>query len=383
MDRPKLHLIAPAGSCGKFFEQLAVCVAAELIALVQDAVGSDYLVTGDEEVIGAGEDDLHGGRQDDTRRATDIQQALSDCDVVAMVALRGGSWLTRILPLIDFSVMGRRRKPIAVFGFSELTTLINIVAAHPKGLGIYDLSPAFLPYGLRKQSRDRKGAGRSSYTPADPMGPSRDRKGAGQSCSADADPEVSSPEATRGPDTARSYDSRLHIEFRAFFRDVVSMIEGRGSSREVNARIVRGGLGERCRARFVGGNLSVLTALLASQYREAIAPAGGWLILEDFNEPVYRLDRLLAQLTLAGVWQECAGLLLGDFHIGQSDLAEAVESLLAFHLPPDRLIPVLVTKQVGHVWPMSPLPLHLELTVERSGADRYSIHWPPSTLRVV
>ncbi len=363
MDRPKFHLIAPAGSCGKFFERLDVRGPAELIAMVQDAVGSDYLVTGDEEVIGAGEDELHGGRQDDGRRAGDIQQALADSGVVAMVSLRGGSWFTRILPLIDFSVMDSRTKPIAVLGFSELTTLINIVAAHPKGLGIYDLSPAFLPYGLRKQGRDHRGAGQSS-------GPN-------------VDPKVSAATTTRGHDTGRSYDSKLRAEFRAFFRDVVSMIEGRGSSRAVSARIVRGRLGERHRVRFVGGTLSVLTTLLASPYRDAIAPSGGWLVLEDFNERPYRLDRLLAQLTLAGVWKECAGLLLGDFHVGETDLASAVESLLAFHLPPDRHIPVLVTKEVGHVWPMSPLPLHCELTLVRTESDRYSIHVPPSSLHVV
>jgi muramoyltetrapeptide carboxypeptidase LdcA involved in peptidoglycan recycling len=362
VDRPKLHLIAPAGSCRRFSEEIDVSGPAELIAMVQDAVGSDYVVTGDEAVIGADEDESRGGRQDDGHRAADIERALADSGVVAMVSLRGGSWFTRILPLIDFSVMDRRTKPIAVLGFSELTTLINIVAAHPKGLGIYDLSPAFLPYGLRKQSRDRKGAARS--------------------CSADADPGVSTSTTTRGHDTGRSYDSKLRAEFRAFFRDVVSMIEGRGSSRQVTARIVRGRLGERHSASFVGGNLSVLTTLLASPYRDSIAPRGGWLVLEDFNEPPYRLDRLLAQLTLAGVWKECAGLLLGDFHVGETDLVEAVESLLAFHLPPDRPIPVLVTKEVGHTWPMSPLQLHCELTLVRTESDGYSIHVPPSSLYV-
>ncbi|MHC4698747.1 MAG: LD-carboxypeptidase [Planctomycetota bacterium] len=147
MSRPRIHLIAPAGSCRPFLEAIDIPSAAALLTLVQDGIGSAYVVSGNETLIEATEDELHGGRQDDRLRARDITQALGDDDVVAVVLIRGGAWFTRVLPLIDFSVLNSRERPVAVFGFSELTTLVNIVGAHRRGIGVYDMGPAFLSYG--------------------------------------------------------------------------------------------------------------------------------------------------------------------------------------------------------------------------------------------
>ena len=38
----------------------------------------------------------------------------------------------------------------------------------------------------------------------------------------------------------------------------------------------------------------------------------GILILEDINEPVYRIDRMLQQLKLAGVLNGCKAIVFGD-----------------------------------------------------------------------
>jgi len=42
--------------------------------------------------------------------------------------------------------------------------------------------------------------------------------------------------------------------------------------------------------------------------------------------------------------------------------------------------PVLVSPDVGHTWPMSPLPLHRVLTIDRYEGNIYSIHWPAADL---
>ncbi|UCE61617.1 MAG: LD-carboxypeptidase, partial [Phycisphaerales bacterium] len=236
MSLPRIHLIAPAGACGQFLGTVQARSTEELIALVQETVGSGYAVTGDAGLMDAAEDELCGGRSDDLRRAEDIQGALADDNLAAMVLIRGGAWFTRIMPLIDFSVIDKRSKPVVVFGFSELTPLVNVVGSYAQGIGVYDMGPAFLTYGLRRFAVKRATDGLL--------------------------------EGMIAEDWVRS---RLPQEFRAFFRDVVSIIEGRGSSRLVSAKLMEGTLPERCEATFVGGNLTVLSTMVGSRYSSYIA----------------------------------------------------------------------------------------------------------------
>jgi len=348
VSRPRIHLIAPAGACRPFYEPIGVRSGAELVALVQEAIGGNYQVSGNELILDAGEDESRGGRSDDRLRAEDLQLALADSNVVAIVSLRGGAWFTRILPLIDFSVLDRRERRIAVFGFSELTGLVNIVGAHRLGLGVYGMGPAFLTYGMKRYAATRLQSGElAGVTPEEWM------------------------------------LQRLRDEFFAFFRNVTSLIEGGGGVGPLTARHIQGELPRSGEVRFVGGNLTVFSTLIGSIYQECISPKGRWLVLEDFNDKPERFDRFLAHLTLAGYWDDCKGVLLGDFHEGQRDLSETLLAILSYHLPRGRSLPILVTSQVGHIWPMTPLPLHIPGTLEVIDESRVSIAWPASALRVV
>jgi len=49
----------------------------------------------------------------------------------------------------------------------------------------------------------------------------------------------------------------------------------------------------------IGGNLSVLSAIVGSPYLPNLE--GAILFLEDINENIYSIDRMLTQLKLAGV----------------------------------------------------------------------------------
>jgi len=345
MADARMHLIAPAASCRPFFPAIGVESAEGLIALVQDIVSLRYRVTGEEALIDATEDERSGGRSDDRQRAEEIEDALGDSEVAAIVALRGGAWFSRILPRIDFSVLDRRSRPVAVFGFSELTTLVNIVGGRGYGLGVYDMGPAFLTYGLTHYASKPEHAG-----------------------------EVG------GKPHGQWMQERLRPEFDAFFEDVVSIIEGRGTKRAISARLVRGELPPSSEAMFVGGNVTVLSTLVGSAFATYVDPASRWVLLEDFNDKIERIDRFLAHFTLAGWWERCAGVLLGDFHKGYEDQTAAVLALLEHHLPEARSVPVLVSQDVGHTWPMSPLPLHRVLTIDRYEGNIYSIHWPAADL---
>jgi muramoyltetrapeptide carboxypeptidase len=67
----------------------------------------------------------------------------------------------------------------------------------------------------------------------------------------------------------------------------------------------------------IGGNLTTLVHLLGTPWDRDWD--GCLLLLEDTNEPMYRLDRMLTQLALAGRLERLAGLLLGTFDAGSND----------------------------------------------------------------
>ena len=60
----------------------------------------------------------------------------------------------------------------------------------------------------------------------------------------------------------------------------------------------------------LGGSLTVFCALLGTPFFPNLK--GKILLLEEVAEPAYRLDRLLNQLHLSGVFDQISGLVLGD-----------------------------------------------------------------------
>jgi muramoyltetrapeptide carboxypeptidase len=61
----------------------------------------------------------------------------------------------------------------------------------------------------------------------------------------------------------------------------------------------------------VGGNMAVVGGLIGSPYNP-IKP-GTILLIEDIAEPIYKIERILYQLRLAGIFDNLAGLIVGQF----------------------------------------------------------------------
>jgi muramoyltetrapeptide carboxypeptidase len=67
----------------------------------------------------------------------------------------------------------------------------------------------------------------------------------------------------------------------------------------------------------LGGNLAMVVRLLGTPYLPALE--GAILFIEDVGEEPYRIDAMLAQLRLAGVFDVLGGLILGGFTEWESD----------------------------------------------------------------
>ena len=92
-----------------------------------------------------------------------------------------------------------------------------------------------------------------------------------------------------------------------------------------------------------GGNLTTLCHLLGTPYAPQLS--GYLLFLEDHNEALYRLDRLVHHLRFSGALTGVKGVVLGAFTACGS--AEGVLEVMAAALEPLR-VPVLAGLPVGH-----------------------------------
>ena len=133
-------------------------------------------------------------------------------------------------------------------------------------------------------------------------------------------------------------------------RAVVARTDSCGPAPE--AVTLRGG---RARGRLAGGNLALLAALAGTPYAPRFADA--IVVLEDVGEALYRVDRMLRQLLLAGAFTGCQALVFGHCTDcpdgdGRVTLADVVGELA------ERLgVPALLGVPVGHVDDQWTLPL--------------------------
>ncbi|MBA4764930.1 MAG: LD-carboxypeptidase [Erythrobacter sp.] len=111
-------------------------------------------------------------------------------------------------------------------------------------------------------------------------------------------------------------------------------------------RTIRTGM---ARGRLLGGNLTVLSTLMGSPYVPDFS--GAILFLEDVNEEEYRIDRMLQQLSLAGVLGQLSGVVFGRCRsCANSDpdyAGQTLDDLLTSYLEPLG-IPAFAGANIGH-----------------------------------
>ncbi len=189
----------------------------------------------------------------DAQRAGDVNAMFADPAVHGILAMTGGSGGGRILPLIDYDNI--RRNPKFLGGFSDLTALINAVQAKT-GLVTFHC-----PVGASEWNEFSVGWLRGAVMDGQAL-------------------TLANPKDRDDGLVART--GRIHT---------------------LRPGTARGPL--------VGGNLAVLTAMAGSPYWPRFD--GAILFLEEVNEYIYRVDRMLSTLKLSGALDRVAGVVLGGF----------------------------------------------------------------------
>ncbi len=117
----------------------------------------------------------------------------------------------------------------------------------------------------------------------------------------------------------------------------------------------------RAEGPLIGGNLSLLCHLVGTPFLPSLE--GCILFLEDKGEPLYKVDRMLTHMALAGHVRGLAGLVLGGFEgLGDPLLLEGLLREVFSHMEG----PVATGLPVGHGVKNRALPLGLKARLDTS-----------------
>lgn len=244
----------------------------------------------------------------DVNRAADVNAMFRDNAVDAIMAVRGGWGCNRILPLLDYDAI--RANPKILVGYSDITSLL--IALYAK-TGLVTFHG---PVGSSTWNQFSTGYFRRVLFNA---------------------------EAATFENPKVKGDNLIQT------RDRITTIRP-GTARGV----------------LVGGNLSVLTAMLGSPYLPAWK--GVVLFLEDDGEAVYRVDRMLTHLRIAGIAEQLAGVIIGkctncgpgtDF--GSLTLEEVYQEQIA-----PLGVPAFAGAMIGHIENKFTLPLGIDVEMDAS-----------------
>lgn len=228
----------------------------------------------------------------DDERASDLNDAFVNEEVRGVFLARGGYGCMRIIDRLDLE--GLSRDPKILFGMSDATAIQLFIY---KELGLVSFSGPMV---------------------AGQLGRGLD------------------------PWSEESYIQSLFVR------------QGGGwasCERQGRIKVIRHG---SAKGPLLGGCISIVSELLGTPYMPALS--GAILLLEDVNEPMYRLDRMFTQLRLAGIYDRISGIVLGHF-IGSdgSDLSDHVEDLV-LEMTKQFEFPVVSRFPHGHGLPNVTLP---------------------------
>jgi len=119
-----------------------------------------------------------------------------------------------------------------------------------------------------------------------------------------------------------------------------------------------------CKAELVGGNLSIICSLNATPYE--LNTNDKILFIEDLNEELYHLDRLMQSLKLSGKLARLEGLIVGgmsDMKDGETPFGKKAYEIIKEAVQ-DYDYPVIFDFPAGHIDENWPLPFGKKVSME-------------------
>ncbi|HEY9880028.1 MAG TPA: LD-carboxypeptidase [Leptolyngbyaceae cyanobacterium] len=244
----------------------------------------------------------------DAQRAADLNAFFADATVKALLPIRGDWGSARILPYLDYDLI--KQNPKILVGFSDLTALL---------LGIHAQTGLVTFHGPN---------GLTAWRP-DQTTPFRELLFEGKTLTFE------------NPRLGEDQDRLMQVKGR-----IQTITPGQATGK------------------LLGGNLSVLSGIIGSPYLPDTT--GKVLFVEDVGESLYRIDRMLTQLKLAGVLDGLAGFIFGQCvncgpgeDYGSLTLAE----ILRDHIQPLG-IPAWAGAWIGHVEPLWTVPIGSQVRID-------------------
>lgn len=244
----------------------------------------------------------------DRQRAKAFNDMYADESVRAVFAVHGGWGSARILPLLDWNLI--RASPKLLIGSSDITALHLAIAACADFPTIHGPNSYYSWQDLSLSSLRQ-----IAFDGAKPTFMS---------------PHVNQIEATI-PDRWR----------------ITTIRKGKASGK------------------FLGGNLSVLSALVGTPWLPDFD--GAILFLEEAGEAEYRIDRMMTQLGQAGILAKVAGVVFGQCTRCTTDVPGyagfTLPEVLHQHLEPLG-VPALSGANIGHVANQFCLPVGVRVEID-------------------
>jgi muramoyltetrapeptide carboxypeptidase len=242
----------------------------------------------------------------DENRAADVNAQFNDSSVAGILAVRGGWGCARILPLIDYAAI--QRNPKIIIGYSDVTALLLAIYARTGMVTFHG------PVGISPWNSFTVDYFRKILWEAEAV-------------------------EMRNPDYVG--DNLTQVSNR-----VQTIVAGKASGR------------------LLGGNLAVLSAIVGSDYLPDWD--GSILFVEDINENIYRIDRMLTQLKLAGILDRISGFVFGkctDCDPGQGYGSLTIDQVLDDHIKPLG-VPAWQGAMIGHTAQKFTVPVGIDAEID-------------------
>lgn len=236
----------------------------------------------------------------DEQRSQDLMNMFKDPEIKAIIALRGGSGAARLLDLLDYEVI--QQNPKIFIGYSDITALH--LAIHKKtGLVTFHGPVAVSEW--------------NSFSV--------------------------------------SHLKELLFENKAMLFENPSGTAGQLTQTTNRIRTITPGTAT---GSLLGGNLSVLTGIMGSEYFPKDW-TGKILYLEDVGEKIYAVDRMMSQLKLGGVLEQISGFVFGKCTGcdpgGEGYGSLTLEEVIDYYIQPLK-IPAYSGAMIGHIDDNSTIP---------------------------